>query len=246
MILDDIVLQKQKEINKMKKEKKSFLKCLKTNKFSLIAEIKKASPSKGIIAKNFSPQRQLKKYIAGGATAISILTDKKFFQGKKEIITKLRPETKLPILRKEFIIEPLQVYESFFLGADIILLIAAILDLKQLKNLLSIASELNLEAIVEVHSLDDLNKVLNTKAEIIGINNRNLHDFTVDLTTSAKIINELVKKNLKNEYYLIAESGIKTKADINYLKELGVKGVLIGEALMKSEDPVKMIKDFLN
>ena len=146
-------------------------------------------------------------------------------------------------MRKDFIIEPIQVYESLFLGADVILLIASILEEEKLKDLLKLVHSLGLEAIVEVHSLEDLEKILGTPAEIIGINNRNLQDFSVDLKTTEKIVKELQGKKLRDNYYIIAESGIKDREDIDYLRDLGVNGVLIGETLMKAADPYRKIRE---
>ncbi|HHU92730.1 MAG TPA: indole-3-glycerol phosphate synthase TrpC [Halanaerobiaceae bacterium] len=243
MILEKIVLEKEKEIENLKRAGRSLKKRLADKDISLIAEIKKASPTKGLISKDFQPEFQLAEYIRAGAAAVSILTDEKFFQGSKELFQNLRKETTLPLLRKDFIIEPIQVYESLFLGADVILLIASILEEEKLKDLLKLVHSLGLEAIVEVHSLEDLEKILGTPAEIIGINNRNLQDFSVDLKTTEKIVKELQGKKLRDNYYIIAESGIKDREDIDYLRDLGVNGVLIGETLMKAADPYRKIRE---
>ncbi|MCC3144248.1 indole-3-glycerol phosphate synthase TrpC [Halanaerobium sp. Z-7514] len=243
MILDKIIKEKEKEVKALKKSRHSLIEKLKAEELTLIAEIKKASPSKGLIRKDFKPVEQLMAYQAGGADAISVLTDQKFFQGSNQLLESLRKLTELPILRKEFIIDPIQVYQSFFIGADVILLIAAVLDLEQLKELLATAEKLKLEVIVEVHNEAELDMVLNTEAEIIGINNRNLNNFEVDLNTTAKLLKLLQEKTPRQNYYIIAESGIKSAADISYLKELGVDGVLIGETLMKAESPAAKIKE---
>ena len=243
MILDKIVEHKKEEVAGLKKSRRSLKKKLAENQISLLAEIKKASPSKGLIQPNFDPEAQLKAYERAGAAGISILTDQKFFQGSNEILREMRKQTELPILRKEFIIDPLQVYESFFIGADLILLIAAILSDEQLNELLNLAHQLKMEAIVEVHSSRELRRVLKTEAEIIGVNNRDLNDFSVDLKTTAELTEELKKLGERDNYSLIAESGIKTKADIDYLKEIGVDGVLIGETLMRAEDPTAKAKE---
>lgn len=237
MILDKIVEHKKEEVAELKKSRRSLKKKLAEDGISLLAEIKKASPSKGLIQPDFDPEAQLKAYERAGAAGISILTDQSFFQGSSEILREMRKQTELPILRKEFIIDPLQVYESFFIGADLILLIAAILTDEQLNELLNLAQQLKLEVIVEVHSVRELRRVLKTEAEIIGVNNRDLNDFSVDLKTTAELTEELKKLGERDNYSLIAESGIKTKADIDYLKEIGVDGVLIGETLMRAEDP---------
>lgn len=246
MILDKIVAEKKIEVEQIKKPRNSLISKLREETITLIAEIKKASPSKGIIKPDFDPVLQLEAYLKGGTDAISILTDKKFFQGSKEILRRLRKKTRLPILRKDFIIDPLQVYESFFLGADVILLIAAILEEVKLRNLLDTVHSLGMEALVEVHNLNDLKKALTSGARIIGINNRDLQDFTVELSTTERIVNELVRMNLKEKYYLVSESGIRTRNDIEYLKKLGINGVLIGESLMRAEDPVAKIKELFS
>lgn len=243
MILDKIIIEKKKEVAKLKKQKVSLKEKLQKDKLSLLAEIKKASPSKGLIQKNFNPEAQLKAYQKAGADCISVLTDQKFFQGSNEILREVRGLTKLPILRKEFIIDPLQIYESFFIGADVILLIAAVLEIEELKNMLKLTKKLNLEAVVEVHNEKELKYVLKTDAEIIGINNRNLNDFTVDLKTTEKLLKIIENKGMRDQYYLIAESGIKTKDDIEYLRKLSVDGVLIGETLMRAENPEAKIRE---
>ncbi len=245
MILDDIVQHKKNEINNIKSKKKSLIKQLKKDKLTLIAEIKKASPSKGIISSNFKPLSILKKYQNGGADAISVLTDQKYFQGSNDIFKKVKRNTDLPVLRKEFIIDKLQIYESCLIGADIILLIAAILDKNKINKFLEICRELGMEAIVEIHNQVELRKVIETKAKIIGINNRNLNNFTVDINTTGKIIKHMVKKNIRKNYYIISESGIKTSEDIRVLKNVNIDGVLIGETLMKTSEPEKKIYELM-
>lgn len=243
MILDQIVAHKREEVKKLKRKRRSLKEKLAADKISLLAEIKKASPSKGLIQPDFNPAVQLSAYEEAGAAGISILTDHKFFQGSNQILQHMRELTELPILRKEFIIDPLQIYESFFIGADVVLLIAAILTEQELNEFLDLCRKLKLEAIVEVHSLEELKRVIKTEAEIIGINNRDLNDFSVDLNTTAELAAELEKLGQRDNYYLIAESGIKTKEDINFLKELGVDGVLIGETLMRADSPAAKIKE---
>jgi len=243
MILDKIVEHKKKEVKELKQKRRSLKEKLAADQISLLAEIKKASPSKGLIQSNFNPKAQLKAYEKAGAAGISILTDQKFFQGSNQILQQMRELTELPILRKEFIIDSLQIYESFFIGADVVLLIAAILDDQQLDCFLNLCRDLKLEAIVEVHNLDELERVLKTEAEIIGINNRDLNDFSVDLKTTAELTKELKRLGQRDNHYLIAESGIKTREDIDFLKEIGVDGVLIGETLMKAESPAAKVKE---
>ncbi len=236
---------KRTEVEEMKKKKLSLEYTLRQNELTVIAEVKKASPSKGIIQDNFDPQDQLQKYIRGGAGAISILTDREFFKGGKEILQAIRPMTDLPVLRKDFIIDPLQVYESKFLGADVILLILAILDDKKLQELLGLAHSLGLEAILEVHHKDELCRALHTEGRVIGINNRNLDDFSVDLSTTEKIMEEYRHLSPVSDRLFISESGIRTAEQVAGLASTGIKGVLVGETLMRSEEPDILIRDFL-
>jgi indole-3-glycerol phosphate synthase len=243
MILDKIVEHKKEEVKELKKKRRSLKEKLASEQISLLAEIKKASPSKGLIQPDFNPAAQLKAYQQAGAAGISILTDQKFFQGSNQILQQMRKLTELPILRKEFIIDPLQIYESFFIGADVVLLIAAILTDRELEDFLALCRKLKLEAIVEVHNQEELKRVLKTEAEIIGINNRDLNDFSVDLKTTAQLSAELRKLGQRDSHYLIAESGIKSREDIDFLKKIGVDGVLIGETLMRVESPAAKIEE---
>lgn len=242
MILEDIVEKKREEIEKLKSVESSLAEELKRGKISLIAEIKKASPSAGVIEENFSPLGRLKNYEKGGAGAISVLTDEKFFAGSPRILNEVSSHTNLPVLRKDFILDEIQIYESLILGADCILLIGEILNQKKLAELLDLAYEYNLEALVEVHSRETLLKVLETSARMIGINNRNLEDFSVNLETTGMILNELEKKSSRKDYLVVSESGISSREDIDRLRALGVDGVLIGEALMKAGDPERKIR----
>lgn len=241
MYLEKIVETKKEEVAKLKEKKISLKDSFQKGKLTLIAEIKKASPSKGIISTNFDPQRQLELYMKASADAISILTDEKYFQGSTNILKELRTKTNLPILRKDFIIDPIQIYQSLFLGANVILLIASILTKKEISDFLKISKDIGLEAIVEVHNPQELTKVLDTETEILGINNRDLNDFSVSLRNTEKLLEELEKLDKRKDFYVISESGIKEKSDIDYLRSLGVDGVLIGEALMKENDPVSKI-----
>jgi indole-3-glycerol phosphate synthase len=241
MYLEKIVETKREEVAKLKEKKISLKDSFQKGKLTLIAEIKKASPSKGIISTNFDPQRQLELYMKASADAISILTDEKYFQGSTNILKELRTKTNLPILRKDFIIDPIQIYQSLFLGANVILLIASILTKKEISDFLKISKDIGLEAIVEVHNPQELTKVLDTETEILGINNRDLNDFSVSLRNTEKLLEELEKLGKRRDFYVISESGIKEKSDIDYLRSLGVDGVLIGEALMKENDPVSKI-----
>lgn len=243
MILDKIINEKYEEVADLKAPRNSLKNKLSEPGISLIAEIKKASPSKGLIQENFCPEKQFKAYEKAGVSAISVLTDKKFFQGNNQILKMISLQTDLPVLRKEFIIDPIQVYQSFFLGADVVLLIVAVLETQELKELLSLVSELKMEAIVEVHNQKELEIALETQAEIIGINNRDLNTFQVDLQTTENLIKQLKSTNRRNDYFIIAESGIKIKSDIEYMRNINIDGVLIGETLMRADDPITKIKE---
>ncbi|SDL32664.1 indole-3-glycerol phosphate synthase TrpC [Halarsenatibacter silvermanii] len=245
MILDRIVEQKKQEINRLRTTDASLAQVLRREEMTLIAELKKASPSAGVIEEEFEPTAQLKRYEKGGASAVSVLTDEEFFRGSSEILREVKRQTELPILRKDFIIDEIQVYESLILGADCLLLIGEILKRPQLIELLELAYEHDLEALVEVHTLETLAMILNTPAEIIGINNRNLEDFSVDLGTTEKLMKELARRGLEDDYLVVSESGISSREDIERLQELGVDGVLIGEALMKAEKPENKIAELL-
>ena len=243
MILDKIIKEKEKEVERLKDSRNSLKRKLIAPGISLLAEIKKASPSKGLIQEDFNPEKQLAAYEKAGASAISVLTDEKFFQGNNQILKMISLQTELPVLRKEFIIDPIQIYESFFLGADVVLLIVAVLEFQELKNLLNLVSKLKMEAIVEVHNHEEMELALKAGAEIIGINNRNLNTFQVDLQTTENLLKHLESIRNRKDYFIIAESGIKTKSDIDYLRDLNVDGVLIGETLMRADDPAIKIEE---
>ncbi len=210
---------------------------LKSKDFTLIAEVKKASPSKGIINADMKPVETALKYQAAGAGAISVLTEEEYFMGSNRYLSDIAARVEIPILRKDFIIDSYQIYHSKYLGASIILLIVAILDKEKLIEYLSLADILGLDAIVEVHTEEELMIAIDIGARIIGINNRNLKTFEINLETTKRLM-ELIP----DDKLVISESGIKTAEDVKYLKNLGVKGILIGETLMRSDDIEKAIK----
>jgi indole-3-glycerol phosphate synthase len=201
------------------------------NAVSLIAEIKFHSPSEGIIRENGNPVSLARIYQRAGAVAVSVVTDKRFFGGDLGHLPLVRRAISLPVLRKDFIIDELQVKESFTWGADAVLLIARILSLQKLKSLLEITQDLGMVALTEVHDEEDLMKAIDGEAEIIGINNRNLDTFEVDLDTTRKLAPRVPEGKV-----LVCESGIRKREDIRSIKPLGVHGFLIGTALMKSEN----------
>lgn len=242
MILRRIASEKAREVESLKRPRPSLAKSLKTPGITVVAEIKKASPSKGIIADPFEPEKQLEAYVQGGAGAVSVVTDRTFFQGSGELLRGLRPRTGLPLLRKDFLVDPLQVYESFFLGADAVLLIAALLPGGLLGRMLETASSLGLETLVEVHGEDELRRALETEAPVIGINNRDLRDFSVDLGTTGRLLREFDRLEPRRTRRVVAESGISTREDAAFLEGIGVDGILVGESLMRSPDPAAAIR----
>ncbi len=258
MILDEIVKHKIIEVNRQKEllpldeikrnfnvnhVSRRFKEAISVpNRINLIAEIKKASPSRGIIRKDFDPADIAITYEANGASAISVITDKKFFHGELEFLSIVRSVTSLlPILRKDFIIDEYQIYQSKMAGADAILLIAAILDLDTLQRFWDVATEIGLDCLVEVHTADELRKVLRTSASIIGINNRNLHTFEVDIQTTA-----MLSKMIPEGKVIVSESGIFSKDDVVFLKSNGVHAMLIGESLMASDNIASKMRELLD
>ena len=245
-ILDKIVLQKSKDIALRNKEvpittlikklegvdlttKSSFKESLLHVKPAVIAEIKKASPSAGVIDQDFNPVKKAKEYEEMGATALSILTEEHFFMGSDKYLEDVKRISKLPILRKDFIISEYQIYESKLIGADCILLIASILDDDRLLSYSKLATELNLDFIIEVHDQEELDRAIVIKDSIIGVNNRNLKTFEVDINNSISL-----RKNFEGDNIFISESGIKSSEDIKNLMANDISAFLIGESLMKN------------
>lgn len=206
----------------------NFKKSLLKKDEAIIAEIKKASPSAGIISHNFNPVSKAKEYESIGASALSILTEESYFKGSSKYLEEVKRHTKLPILRKDFMIDEYQLYEAKLMGADCILLIASILNDEQLKSFVMLAESLKLDYLIEVHDIDELRRVECFKNAIIGVNNRNLKTFDVDINNSINL-----KKQFKGENIFVSEPGIKRKSDIKLLKENGIHVFLIGESLMK-------------
>ena len=204
---------------------------------AVIAEVKKASPSAGVIVDAFEPVELAKNYERAGANAISVLTDSKFFQGSLVHLRNVRDAVSLPLLRKDFIWDRAQIAESAANGADAILLIAAALTQDQLVRLLKGAKEFRLDALVEVHSVDELQPALEAGAEIVGINNRNLATFDVDLTVTERLC-----RDIPDEIILVSESGIKTAQDTARMKACGVDAVLVGEALMRGDVSIEQLR----
>lgn len=251
MILDDIIKNKEEEVSRLEAPEikkisasRGFKDALKrTEKIKLIAEIKRKSPSAGIIREDFNPAELAKIYRKAGASAISVLTDEKFFGGKLEDIKIAKKACSLPILRKDFIIDAKQIYESKAAGADAILLIVKILGVEKLVEFLKITKELQMDALVEVHNSDEVEMAFLADAEIIGINNRDLRVFRVDFKNTLRLIERY--PDLK-EMILVSESGIKNAKQVKTLCEAGVSAILVGESLLKSRDIKAKISDIMN
>ena len=253
MILDDIVEKRREQLEREKENfpledmkemalnsrrvSLDFKAALKADGISIISEVKKASPSRGIISEDFRPTEQAKAYEEAGADAISCLTEEHFFKGADKYLADIRASVNLPILRKDFIFDEYQIYEAKVLGADAVLLIAAILSEVKLLKLSRLAASLGLFCLTEVHNEEELQKVIRCKCDIIGINNRDLKTFHVDLNTTKRLA-----KLVPYDAVLVSESGMKNGDDIKEVKEYGADAVLIGETLMRSGD----IKNTIN
>jgi indole-3-glycerol phosphate synthase len=219
---------------------RSFSEALRKSTPAIIAEIKKASPSKGLLRQNFHPAFIAHAYEQGGAACLSVVTDKQYFEGSLLDLEAARASANLPILRKDFIVDRLQIYEAAAHNADAILLIAAILDVEQLNSFRELASSLSLASLVEVHNQEELTKAIDSGAEIIGVNNRNLDTFEVSLDTSLRL-----SLCMPGNATRVSESGIHTRADIDLLRGAGFDAFLIGESLMTSNDPTASLRALL-
>jgi indole-3-glycerol phosphate synthase len=238
-ILDTIVAQKQREVASLpgrpatpaaaRRDFAGALRHPRRGPIALIAEVKKASPSAGVICPDFDPVRIAREYESAGADCISVLTDERFFQGSLTHLLAVRDAVKLPLLRKDFIIDERQISESIENGADAILLIVRILDDARLKRFHALASEAGLAVLVETHDEQELERALAAGAKLIGVNNRNLDNFTVDLSVTGRLAARISKAEL-----LVAESGIHTRADVQTLERAGAKAILVGESLMRN------------
>ena len=271
-ILDKIVEEKKREIAKLPArliaagdlrdamlehgERRDFIAALKNARnggIALIAEVKKASPSAGVICKDFDPVRIAGEYEAAGASCLSVLTDEKFFQGSLDYLRQIRAAVKLPLLRKDFIIDERQILEAIEWGADAILLIVAILTDGQLQKFHSLAAEAGLAALVEVHEEAELERALKIGAGLIGVNNRDLKTFKVDLATTERLAAriedrrwKMAKTPLPSSPLLVAESGIHTRADVERLKKCGAKAILVGESLLKQGSIDAKVQELLD
>ncbi len=259
MILTQIIEEKRREIESAKSgvsqkkllgkiekikvsRKPNFFKHAieKPHKLHLIAEVKKASPSAGIIREEFDPVKIASTYEANGASAISVLTDRKFFQGSITHLKQIKKTVSLPVLRKDFIIDEYQIYESVAAGADAALLIADLISAEELRKFMDIGRQFNIDFLIEVHSVEDVKKAVDSGGEIIGINNRDLHTFKVDINTTTRLL-----KIIPEGKVVVSESGIKAKKDISYLTSLGVNAILVGEAFMRSADIGRKVRELI-
>ncbi len=257
MILDQILRHKEKEVRLLRKKKplpllkkevarlpvrkNRFLASLKkAREIAVIAEIKRCSPSRGLLCKNFNPVKIALDYQRSGARALSILTDRKYFGGSVEILKKVKKASSLPILRKDFTIDEYQIYESKLMGADAVLLIVRVLSPQKLRHFYFLAKKLGLETLFEIHNASDLRKALPLRPRLIGINNRDLASFRVNLEVTRRLAPHVPKRCV-----LVSESGISDVRDIAKLKKSGVRAVLVGEALMKYKRPGQALKRLL-
>lgn len=255
-ILEEIVHKTQSDLKKRRREvswnelesfpgfeteKKSLAAALSAEEsVSIIAEVKKGSPSKGIIRQDFNPKKIAEQYIKGGAAALSVLTDEPFFMGSPDFLTDISSISPIPVLRKDFLVDPYQIKEASAIGADAVLLIATICEGNQLSELLKAAKEFGLEALVECYHESEVDSLNWDEVSILGVNNRDLNTFTVDLHRGV----ELLKKS-PEETVRVSESGLKTPADLTVLHKNGIDAALIGEQLMRQPDPGKALKKII-
>jgi indole-3-glycerol phosphate synthase len=256
MILDDIIAHKKEELAETKRRTplseikqriadsaptRGFGKALSQGEdIRLIAEVKKASPSKGVIREDFDPEKIAGVYQESGAACLSVLTEKQFFQGDLAYLGRIRKQVDLPLLRKDFIIDEYQIHEARAFGADAILLIAACLERGQMQEYIGIAAGLGLDVLVESHTYKELDKSLLAGAKLVGINNRNLMTFEVTLQTTLDLL-----KDIPDDRVVVSESGIRTRDDVVMLQKAGVDAILVGESLMREKDIGKKVKELL-
>lgn len=254
-ILSGIVQHKHREVAELRPfaavlEREAFERKLPVRPFraalqgakpAIIAELKRASPSKGLLAEQYHPAFLAHAYEAGGAACLSVLTDREYFQGSLHDLEAARAAATLPVLRKDFIVDRLQVFEAAAHGADAILLIAGVLDTTELQQFRELAAKLDMAALVEVHDSEELQKAVGSGAEIIGVNNRNLESFEVNLDTSVRLSYLMPSHAVR-----VSESGIANRADIDRLTEAGFHAFLVGESLMRSPDPVASLRRLLS
>ena len=254
MLLEQIVSNKKREVASLEASRplgiitsalgkiekpRSFKQNLQgSGALKIIAEVKRASPVKGLLCSDFDPVRLARAYQRGGAGAISVITENKYFKGDPTYISQVKKYTELPILRKDFILNEYQVFESRVLNADAVLLIVSILDQYMLRRLVNLAADLGMAALVEVHNKEELKQAIDAGAEVVGINNRNLKTFSVTLSTTLELAGDIPKDTL-----VVSESGITSREDILLLEQAGVDAALVGENLVRSKDPSARLKE---
>ncbi|MBI2907589.1 MAG: indole-3-glycerol phosphate synthase TrpC [Chloroflexi bacterium] len=253
MFLDDIVADRRREVATARVSRPlreletlafrqakplDFAGALQDNGVRLIAEAKKASPSKGLLVPNFDPVGLARVYAENGAAAISVLTEERYFQGSLGYLSAIRQAVALPLLRKDFIFDPYQVWETRACGADALLLIAAILNDEKLRGLLDLSRDLGMECLVEVHDETELERALGLGAQVIGINNRDLRTFKVDLATTHRLASRIPPGRV-----IVSESGIKSREDIDLMRGWGVHAILVGEALVTAQDVAAKVRE---
>ena len=255
MILDDIVEKRKEQLQRekdniepqdmkemalnSKNKNHGFKEVLKKSGLSVISEVKKASPSKGVIAEDFRPVEIAIAYEDAGAASISCLTEEHYFKGGSKYFADIRAKVDIPMLRKDFIFDEYQIYEAKLLGTDAVLLICALLDTDTIREYLDICNELGISALVETHDQKEIESALKAGAKIIGVNNRNLKDFSVDFENARQL-----RACIPKEVLFVAESGVKGSEDIKALREIGADAVLVGEALMRAENKKELLKQW--
>lgn len=255
-ILDEIVANKRQEVASLRESTslvslksqirdlpavRGFTEALCAHKPAVIAEIKRASPSKGLIREDFQPVDIAQSYERSGATCLSVLTDSKYFQGSTDILVSARQTVDLPVLRKDFIVDEYQIFESRVLPADCVLLIVAALETKQLDEFYALAKSLGLDVLVEVHDEEELSQAIDIGATLIGVNNRNLKTFKTDLG-----VTERLAATVPEDSILVSESGIHTKDDVRRVQACGVNAFLVGEAFMRQRDPGRALEELFH
>jgi indole-3-glycerol phosphate synthase len=257
VILDEIMAHKRRDLAQRRKAVPldevralgrdrhaplDFAAALRRKGVGLIGEVKRASPSNGLLCPDFSPLGLAQTYARGGAAAISVLTDLRFFQGSLDHLSRIRHglDVEIPLLRKDFTFDPYQVHEAYAFGADALLLIAALLPHESLAELLSLTRELGMVALMEVHSEEEMERVLPLQPRVIGINNRDLRDFSVDLNTFGRL-----RSLVPDDVVAVAESGVRTAQDVQRLAEMGADAVLVGEALVTAQDPAAKVQELV-
>ena len=259
MMIDKIIADKKRELDRLKADfpvkgliqglkmrikqippTRDFVKAIKGKGIKIIAEVKKASPSKGVIRDDFNPVEIAMIYETNGAAAISVLTEERYFQGRIDYLKEIKDAVSLPLLRKDFIFDEYQIYESRAAGADALLLIARVLEKKEIERFLDLSHDLGMSCLVEVHDEEELEKVLSTKAKLIGINNRDLKTFKTDIKTTLNLAIKIPKDRI-----VVSESGINSYNDVDLLKRKGIHVFLVGESLMREKDIGKKLKELL-